>query len=179
MNEDTMFSIPVSVSIHSVQYDTRRELLYRKIVSETFGDNPAFSDAIAELAEQESSSVEIVSEGRLTEEDGRLTVSYDETELTGMAGSTTTLSFDESDPEIVSMMRFGSVSTTLIFEMGKRYLTAYQTEVFPFEICTYTRKVENTLTKDGGVISLDYFVELRGATAEHTVFTCEVRPLSE
>ncbi|MBR6708728.1 MAG: DUF1934 domain-containing protein, partial [Clostridia bacterium] len=64
--------------------------------------------------------IELVLEGELSVEDGRVTVSYEETELTGMAGSTTTLSFDRDNPQLVTMMREGEVQTVLVFEQGRQ-----------------------------------------------------------
>jgi len=46
----------------------------------------------------------------------------------------------------------------------------------PFEICVYAREVDNRLLQDG-ILELDYIIELRGAQAERTKFTMEIRTL--
>ena len=110
------------------------------------------------------------------DEDGRISLSYDETELTGMEGSTTTVTFAEDDPGTVTMLRFGSVTTTLVFEQERRHICVYETPIMPFEICIYARRVQNDLTMDGGSMLLDYLIEIHGAKAERTLFELHVVP---
>ena len=117
--------------------------------------------------------IEMFSEGELYITDERVIIAYDESELTGMEGSHTQVRFEKSAPELVTMMRSGSVSTILVFEEGKRHICTYQTPYMPFEICVYTTKVINNLLENG-VIELDYIVEIRGAQAERTQFKIEV-----
>ena len=111
--------------------------------------------------------------GILTEEDGRIEFSYEESEITGMEGSTTAISFSKDNPSLVSMVREGSVSTALVFEQGKRHRCAYNTPYMPFEISVHTRRVSNTLLENG-VLELDYIIEIRGAKAERTKFRMEL-----
>ena len=74
---------------------------------------------------------------------------------------------------MVSMIREGVVSTALVFEAGKRHHCLYQTPFMPFEVCVYTKKVENRLL-DEGYLELDYMIEIRGARAERTQFRMEL-----
>ena len=122
---------------------------------------------------QKPESMEIHSMGTLLCSDGRVEISYDETEATGMAGARTAVSFLEGEPGIVSMVREGTVSTTLVFETGKRYRCVYQTPYMPFEICVRTHKVDNRLLTDG-LLLLDYIIEIRGAQAERTKFSMQI-----
>ena len=69
----------------------------------------------------EPETIEINSMGVFTEKDGRAELSYDETEVTGMEGSRTAVSFATAQEAIVSMIREGMVSTVLVFEEGKRH----------------------------------------------------------
>ena len=117
--------------------------------------------------------IEIHSVGALEQKDGRVELSYDETEVTGMEGSRTAVSFSESASGVVSMIREGMVSTVLIFEEGKRHHCVYNTPIMPFEVCVHTLKVDNRLREDG-VLLLDYIVEIRGAQAERTKFQMEI-----
>ena len=117
--------------------------------------------------------IEINSLGKLTVQGGRVIISYDETEATGMAGSSTAISFAEDQPEIVTMTREGAVSTTLVFEERKRHHCLYNTPFMPFEVCVHTMKVKNLLLGEG-VLELDYVIEIRGAQAERTKFRMEL-----
>ena len=163
---------PVSIHLRSMQQEASNTELFRGII-EAFGDEMELTAA----PEEENVLLEIRTQGILTrEEDGRISLSYDETELTGMEGSTTTVTFAENDPSTVTMLRYGSVTTTLVFEQEQRHICVYETPIMPFEICIYARKVENGLTMDGGHILLDYLIEIHGAKAERTLFELTVVP---
>ena len=163
---------PVSIHLRSVQQEASNTELFRGII-EAFGDEMELTAA----PEEEDMLLEIRTQGTLTRDaDGRISLSYDETELTGMEGSTTTVSFTEEDPKTVTMLRFGSVTTTLVFEEARRHICVYETPIMPFEICIYARRVENTLTMDGGDMLLDYLIEIHGAKAERTLFELHVMP---
>lgn len=117
--------------------------------------------------------MDINSIGTYTDDGERISISYNETEVTGMEGSTTTITFLKNDPNVVSMMREGAVSATLVFEEGKRHHCLYKTPFMPFEVCVRTIKVSNALL-GAGALSLDYIVEIRGAKAERTKFSMQL-----
>ena len=128
-------------------------------------------------AEVEAAKMESTTEGTLTVKDGRATVRYDETELTGMEGATTEVSFALNAPGLVTMLRGGGVTTSLVFEQDKRHVSIYETPFMPFEICILTMRVENRLIEDG-TLKLDYVVEVKGAQAERTRFTMEISEIN-
>ncbi|MBQ4327827.1 MAG: DUF1934 domain-containing protein [Clostridia bacterium] len=128
-------------------------------------------------AEIEGAKMESSTEGTLVIEGGRATVRYDETELTGMEGATTQVSFALDAPGLVTMLRGGGVTTSLVFEQDKRHVSIYETPFMPFEICILTMKVENRLI-EAGTLELDYVVEVKGAQAERTRFTMEISEAS-
>ncbi len=123
--------------------------------------------------ELEPEMIEIRSLGKMRHEGGRIEISYDETEATGMAGSSTAVTFLEKEMGVVSMIREGAVSTVLVFEAGKRHHCVYNTPFMPFDVCVHTLKVENRLM-DEGYLDLDYVIEIRGAQAERTKFRMEI-----
>lgn len=105
--------------------------------------------------------------------DGRHEIAYAETELTGMEGSETVVSYSEKEPNTVAMIRTGNVSTTLLFENGKRHHCVYTTPYMQFEVCVRTLEVKNELAA-GGELYIDYVIEIRGARAERTKFYMSV-----
>jgi len=123
----------------------------------------------------ESEHMEMTVEARYHDDGTRVCISYKESELTGMEGSTTSVSFQKNEPQTLSMLRDGAVKTALIFEQNKRHLCVYQTPIMPFEVCVYTRTVRNAIEGEG-ILEMDYTVELRGAQAERTKFLMRVLP---
>ena len=152
----------VRIKIRSVRYEVEASL---------FSEEDSSFD-LSELR-VEPETVEINTVGRFNTADGRVEISYEETEATGMSGSTTAISFLENDEGIVTMIREGAVSTALVFEDGKRHHCLYKTPFMPFQVCVHTLKVENKLLTDKS-LDLDYIVEIRGAQAERTKFSMEL-----
>lgn len=111
---------------------------------------------------------EITTTAQYSEENGRVTIMYSESELTGMEGTQTSVTFDLHSPEIVAILRSGTVKSAFILEEGKRHTTVYETSLIPFEICIYSRRVVNTIHDMGGEIYIDYIVEIKGMSAQHT-----------
>ena len=157
----------VRIKIRSVLYEVQASL---------FSEESEDDDLSSILPFEENISPEeiiINTEGALKIEDGRFEVSYKESEATGMEGATTTVYFVKNQPEIVSMLRSGSVSTALVFEERKRHHCVYNTPYMPFEVCVHTLHVENKLGSEG-TLDLDYVVEIRGAQAERTKFNMQI-----
>ena len=155
----------VRIRIRSVRYEVEESLFSK-------GGDEAFSE---EELRVEPETIELSSVGRLTQEDGRVEIAYDETEVTGMDGSTTAISFLSAQSGVVSMIREGAVSTVLVFEAGKRHHCIYNTPFMPFEVCVHTLKVENRLLEESArYLDLDYIIEIRGAQADRTKFRMEL-----
>jgi uncharacterized beta-barrel protein YwiB (DUF1934 family) len=166
-----MFKEEVRIKIRSELYEVEESLFSN--LSENEDDlEQAISEAVSNEA-GERDVLEINTLGTLTLDGDRVSFSYDETESTGMEGSVTSVTYLESNPEVVSMIREGTVSATLVFEEGKRHHCIYNTPIMPFEICVRTKKVVNRLSING-TLELDYIIEIRGAKAERTRFYMQV-----
>ena len=156
----------IRIRLRSVRYEVEASLFSEKDEGEELR-------TMGEMRENEPEVIEINTVGQRTEADGRIELSYDETEMTGMNGSTTAVSYLRKQAGVVSMIRKGAVSTALVFESGKRHHCVYNTPYMPFEVCVHTLKVENRLEEEG-ILLLDYVIEIRGAKAERTKFQMEL-----
>ena len=92
-------------------------------------------------------------------------VTYDETELTGMAGARSTVTYRTADRGLVTMLRTGMVSTAMTFKAHHRAICTYDTPYMPFSIGIHALTVDNRLDTEG-TLKLDYIIEIRGARAE-------------
>ena len=108
--------------------------------------------------EGEENTIELFTEGKLYTKNGSYYLVYDETEISGMEGSTTTLKIQGKK---VSMKRFGSNSSILIFEMGQRHRTEYVTAYGGMTLEVITDKVDVDISETGkGKINLFYKLNL-------------------
>lgn len=154
----------IRIFINSVRYEVEASLFS--------GDE----DDIIEMDENgeiEPERMQIKTVGRYVIDGDRCEIRYDESDVTGMEGSVTSISFDMADNGVVTMSRTGSVSTALVFEKGKRHHCVYNTPIMPFEVCVKTLSVNNRIGEDGR-LELDYIVEIRGAKAERTKFSMKI-----
>lgn len=105
--------------------------------------------------EGEQSEIELTTEGVLYEKNNHIYIVYEETELSGMEGTTTTLKIESN--KRVSITRFGSTKNQLIFEEGESYKTLYNTMYgnFPMEVFTNYLSV-NLDEQNKGVIEIRY-----------------------
>lgn len=121
---------------------------------------------------QDPDAMELVTEGKLAEAEGGLCLSYQESELTGMAGTTTVF---HVEPERITLLRIGSVSSEMVFEQGKRHMSLYSTPFGSMEIGVLARKLSSTLSAAGGKIEIDYDIEINHMLAGTSLFRIDVR----
>jgi len=103
-------------------------------------------------------NVELTTEGELLVEDGSYTVKYNESELTGMAGTVTQITVDDNG--IVNLIRTGTVNSQLVFEEGKRHLSCYDTEGAAFTIGVFASYVDTVLEDHYGEINITYAMDI-------------------
>ena len=117
--------------------------------------------------------IELVTEGTLTDHrDGKFTVRYQESQLTGLEGTRTTI---QVQPDSVCILREGQVNSQMVFEEGRRHLTMYNTPYGAMAIGVNTRKMKVDLDETGGSIEIDYALEVDHAVAGQNLFQIYVR----
>ncbi len=122
-------------------------------------------------------TMEYTAIGEQSREGSRVTVSYEENAELGFA-CTTSLIFDENDREAMTMIRTGEMNAAFRFDKSNpRQLCTYETPIMPIEFTVNTRAVRNGLGEEGGVILLDYYLEMRGVNTERNRLLIEVQPL--
>lgn len=120
--------------------------------------------------------IDIDYEGVLSVKNGRLSVEYDESELTGMEGTVTNISFDVDNPRLVVMSRTGTVEGTLCFEDGERIMCTQNTPEMELPLVIDTERMINDITEDGGELKISYGMEYRGSLIARTLMHVVVRP---
>ena len=117
-------------------------------------------------------AVELVTAGRLARDGTGYTLSYQESELTGLDGTLTTI---QVDGEQVTLMRVGEFNSQLVFQEGRRHLSVYNTPYGAMAIGVHTRHLMAELNDQGGDIEVDYTIEVDHALAGRSVFRINVK----
>lgn len=118
----------------------------------------------------QENKIELTTEGKVYEKNNNIYIVYEESEISGMEGATTTLKV-EGDKK-VSMKRFGSSDSQMVFEVGKRHSSEYKTMFGDFKmyIKTHTLEVDLSLESYKGSINVSYDVVIVGmAETENTL----------
>ena len=133
------------------------------------------TDAIEKIELFTEGIMTVVPDMSFTEEPSyTVSIKYDETELTGMAGATSTVTYRTCDRGLVSMLRTGLVSTAMTFKAHHRSICTYETPYMPFSIGIHALTVDNRLDTEG-TLKLDYIIEIKGARAERCEMVMKVQ----
>ena len=118
-------------------------------------------------------ATELMTEGTLTLREGNLYLAYQESELTGMEGTTTT--FAVEGPR-VTLMRTGSVNSQMVFEEGKQHTSLYETPFGELTVDIQTSKLIHNLTERGGLMEIKYSIAVEHTVTGRNCFKIRVRP---
>ena len=124
------------------------------------------------LEEGQEDVMELVTQGILRQEDGELSLTYLESELTGLEGTLTTFQIER---DRVTLLRVGEVNSQMVFEEGRRHLSMYDTPYGALSVGINTRKMRAELDARGGSIEIDYAIEIDHALAGQNLFRIHVR----
>ena len=117
--------------------------------------------------------IELVTEGTMTDhQGGKYTVRYQESELTGLEGTQTTIQVEGNS---VSILREGQVNSHMVFEEGRRHLTMYNTPYGALTMGVNTRRMKVALDETGGEIEIDYALEIDHAVAGENLFQISIK----
>lgn len=124
-------------------------------------------------AEGGPDEMELVTAGTLKRDDrGGYTISYQESELTGLEGTTTVL---RVDGRRVTLLREGNINSQMVFEEGRKHLSMYETPYGSLSIGVQTRRMRSTLSEAGGDLEIDYAIEVDNLVAGQNLFRMNVK----
>ena len=107
---------------------------------------------------QKMDSVELTTTGKIEFLDNGCKIVYEESELTGMNGTTTTIIVEKEGK--ITLNRTGTTNSCLVFEEGKKHTSYYDVGEGAFSISVYTEYLEADVNKMGGEIEIEYVLEV-------------------
>ena len=106
-------------------------------------------------------ATELMTEGTMEVTEDGMVLSYEESELTGMEGTTTI--FEVKGPR-VTLIRSGAVNSQMVFEEGRQHTSLYETPFGELSVDIQTGRLRHNLTERGGIMEIQYSIAV-----EHTV----------
>lgn len=124
-------------------------------------------------AGQEPEVIELVTEGTLEQTDLGWIISYEESDLTGMLGVTTTFTVEDKK---MTLTRTGKLNSQMIFQEGVRHESLYQMEFGALMLSVCARRINTELSADGGTIDLSYGIEIEQTEAGVIDYHLDIKP---
>ena len=118
-------------------------------------------------------ATELMTEGTMTLSDRGIRLSYEESELTGMEGTTTTFLVEGKR---VTLLRTGAVNSQMIFEEGEQHTSLYETPFGELTVDIQTSKLLHNLTERGGLMEIKYSIAVEHTVTGRNCFKIRVRP---
>lgn len=113
-------------------------------------------------AGQDPEVIELVTEGTMERHGETWDLSYEESDLTGLAGVTTSFSIA---PGCITLTRRGALSSQMIFREGISHDSLYDAQFGALMITVCAKKVSYSITPDGGSVDLLYSIDIEQTAA--------------
>jgi len=117
--------------------------------------------------EMPDSPVELITDGNFYKENGDYVVAYQESELTGLTGTTT---YFRIASDKITMERTGDVCSQMVFEKNRKHISLMDTPFGAITIGVCATRVSDCLDDSGGVVNIVYDMEIdRELVGTHSI----------
>ena len=116
--------------------------------------------------------IEVVTPGKFHLGESEFKAVYEESEISGMDGTTTTLVIKD---DVLVLEREGSTSTRMEFKKGEDVISLYNTPYGMMNINISTKELDIDMDEDGGVIYTKYVLGLEGQPGITTELKFKIR----
>ena len=123
--------------------------------------------------DQEPDVIELVTDGISEQVDGGWNISYEESDLTGLGGVTTTF---RVEPDKIILSRTGKLNSQMIFQEGMTHDSLYQADFGALMISVTATKICGNVTQLGGVIDLEYKIEIEQSAMGTVDYHLDIKP---
>lgn len=120
-------------------------------------------------------TVELMTRGIMLDRNGKYSISYTETELTGTPGVVTTFFIPNSQRVILS--REGSIQSRMVFSEGVKDESLYDLGFGSLLVGICARKIDVDLSEQGGRLRIDYTVEIEQSVTSRNSYEILVKPI--
>lgn len=119
--------------------------------------------SVRTVHDEEENSMDFITDGVYSFEDGLCSMSYLESNVTGLEGTRTTVSFL---PDEVVIDREGSITSRMVFREGTTNKISYSTPFGSTVMGLDTKRIRRSFGPSGGSAEIDYVLGV-----QHRLFT--------
>ena len=123
--------------------------------------------------DQEPDVIELVTEGTMEFRDGGWDISYEESDLTGLSGVTTTFRVEQGK---ITLSRKGNLSSEMVFQEGVTHSSLYQMEFGALMITVCATRIFAQLGEGFGMIDLVYNIDIEHSASGTVDYHLEINP---
>ena len=121
---------------------------------------------------EEEDMISVVTPGGFYEIEDGFKVEYNETKISGMEGTKTTIIIRKNSFDLI---REGTTETKMEFENNQRTVALYKTPYGVLDVKINTKKLDINVKEDGGTIDTMYILEIGDQTALKTNLTIDIK----
>lgn len=125
---------------------------------------------------QEPEVIELVTEGTMVLRDGGWDICYQESDLTGLDGVSTTF---RVEPGKVILTRTGGLHSQMVFQQGVPHESLYQMPFGALMITVCANQLVFDITPEGGFIDLVYSIDIEQTEAGVIDYHLDIRSTGE
>lgn len=127
---------------------------------------------VQSTAPGEEDVMELVTQGVLDGDEGDFTLTYRESELTGLEGTVTTFRVGK---DRITLKREGTLNSEMVFQEGVEHVSLYETPYGGLTLGVKTRKARSDLSATGGDLEIRYALEVDNERIGENSFFIQVR----
>ncbi len=121
---------------------------------------------------QEPDTIELVTEGLLEATETGWILTYEESDLTGLQGVTTTF---QVEPGVITLTRKGPLNSQMVFQENVPHESLYQMEFGALMITVCATQVRYDIEEQGGTIDLLYGIEIEQSAAGFIEYHLDIK----
>ena len=121
---------------------------------------------------QDPDQIELVTEGVLEDQGNAWSLSYEESDLTGMEGVSTIFLVES---EKITLTRTGNLTSQMVFKVGIPHESLYNMGFGVLMITVNATKIRHELSAEGGWVDLSYGIAIEQSAAGNIDYRLEIK----
>lgn len=124
--------------------------------------------------QNEEDKLEVITPGDFYKKEDLYIVEYDETKISGMEGTRTTLKIGNDN---FTLLREGNTIANMKFQNGKESISIYDTPYGVLHIRIKTKDLSVNINDQGGEVLVNYNMDISGTNQTDTILRVNIKKL--